>query len=163
MPSGIFPARALTRRALVAAAGGAAVGCAAPWARAGGEARRVALPAPTPVRLGPLTLRLVLADEGLPALGAALRDVVANAAREAGAAAEVQDLAAYTGSGPAEAGGESVAHRLLVQVQAGVPPDALLLAGRQAQTVRFQAMGLVQDVSGLMRRGGGGGWGGGAR
>ena len=37
-------------------------------------------------------------------------------------------------------------------VQAGVPPDAVLLLGRQAQTARLQAMGLLQDLSGLMRQ-----------
>jgi hypothetical protein len=37
-------------------------------------------------------------------------------------------------------------------VQAGTPPDAVLLLGRDAQVARLQAQGLVQDVSGLMRR-----------
>jgi hypothetical protein len=114
--------------------------------------RRVALPAATAVRFGPLKLRLVLAGEGVPALDGALRDVVTGAAGGLGATVEIEDLDAFAGAGGSGRSGDTAARRLLAQVQAGLPPDALLLAGRQAQTARFVAMGLVQDLSGLMRQ-----------
>lgn len=162
--------RRLTRRALVASgaglagsfAAGLAAGYSPFWRHVGPDVTQAVLPASTPTRFGPPRLRLVLAAEGLPALDTALRAVVAEAAREVGATVDIEDIATFTqpglpgsgvtGSSPDEAASETIAHRLLVAVQAGVPPEALLLLGRQGQTARFQSMVLAQDVSGLMRR-----------
>ncbi len=142
-----------TRRSLLTAVtalglGGAA--CAAPWAP----------PAPTPA--GPPVpapggrpterLRLVIAQEGLPALDAAVDQAVAATAAATATAVETQSRAAFTAGAAPDWQGAAAAHRLLAAVQAGTPPDAVLLLGRDAQVARLQEQGLVQDVSGLMRR-----------
>ncbi|HVG98423.1 MAG TPA: hypothetical protein VNK05_16060 [Chloroflexota bacterium] len=137
--------------AAVAALGPACAACAAPWAPAAPAA-----PAGTP---GPVVggrpvarLRLVIAREGLPALDAAVDQAVAATGAATATAVEAQSLEAFTAGGPAAGGPAATAHRLLAAVQAGTPPDAVLLLGRDAQVARLQAQGLVQDVSGLMRR-----------
>jgi hypothetical protein len=97
-------------------------------------------------------LRLVIAPEGLPALDAAVDQAVAAAAAVTATAAETQSLAAFTAGAAPDWQGAAAAHRLLAAVQAGTPPDAVLLLGRDAQVARLQEQSLVQDVSGLMRR-----------
>jgi hypothetical protein len=49
-------------------------------------------------------LRIVLAGEGAPALDDAVREIVANAARDTGAVADVQDAAAFAGAESADSG-----------------------------------------------------------
>ncbi len=144
--------RSPTRRTVLSAAAALGVGCALPWQRTDSRAPVVYLPAATPVRAA--RLRLVLAREGLAPLDGAVRQVVEQGARELGFTVEVQDDASFVGGGPAPRGapdGNAVTQRLLVAVQAGTPPDGVLLLGRQAQTMRLQGMGLVQEVSALMR------------
>ena len=135
-----------TRRSFIASLSlaAAATACAAPWSQPAERLRVVSLPSPTPVRYATPVLRVVLPSEGIAALDGAVAQVVDEATQRIGARLETQSLDAF-------AAGDSVAHRLLVAVQAGVPPDALLLMGRQAQTARFHAMELTQDVSALLR------------
>ncbi|HEU5315557.1 MAG TPA: hypothetical protein VFX49_05565, partial [Chloroflexota bacterium] len=142
---------ALTRRALLlsSAAVGAA-GCAVPWQPRDPRAPIYVPPVTTPVRFGPTWLRLVLSQEGQPALDAAVRDAVTQAARSLDYKVDLFDLQNLVGPAGESSPG-AIARRLLVTVQAGLPPDGVLLLGRQAQTARLQGMGLLQDVSGLMR------------
>jgi ABC-type glycerol-3-phosphate transport system substrate-binding protein len=96
---------------------------------------------------------MVVAQEELPALDAAVGQSLAEVGRALGTKIEIEDEGAFLGAGQGAGGdtADTLAHRLLVAVQAGVPPDALLFCGRQAQTARLHAMELVQDVSGLLR------------
>jgi hypothetical protein len=137
--------------ALAIGSGVAVAGCAAPWARPAERLPIVPLPSATPARSGTPTLRFVLSQEGVPALDNAVKQATLDAGRQLGLAVEPQGLDDFLGTTGGSSSGEGVAHRLLVAVQAGVPPDALLLAGRQAQTARLHAMDLVQDVSALLR------------
>ncbi|HEX2514265.1 MAG TPA: hypothetical protein VH257_06130 [Chloroflexota bacterium] len=132
-----------------------AAGCVPPWAPAAPAAGKGAPSSGArPAARPPRRLRLVLSPEGLPALDEALRRAIAGAAGAIGATAEVQEMAPFLGGPPAVGvePAEAIAHRLLVAVQAGTPPDALLLLGREAQVARLQSQGLLLDVSGLMRR-----------
>jgi len=139
--------RALLGAALASAGGIGVAGCALPWQTRDRRAPLLPAPASTPVRFGPVRLRLVLAQEGLASLDTEVRAAVESSARELGYTVEVQDAASFGGV-DREAG---VGRQLLTEVQAGLPPDGMLLFGRQAQTVRWQAMGVLQDVSALMR------------
>lgn len=157
--------RRVTRRAVLGAARTAlaalVAGCSFPWERPGPAPRSLPWPAPTPPREAQEALRLVVGREGLPALDDAVRRLIGEAAVQVGLRVEVQDLEDFLHprrAGPAGAGtaqgtrsAETVAHRLLATVQAGVAPDALLLLGRQGQAARFRAMGLVLDASEPMR------------
>jgi hypothetical protein len=163
-PDGL-PAPA-TRRGLLRglAAGGvagvvpamAAAGCAAPWSRARPGAPATS-PPPTAGR-PPARLRLAVSREGLPALDTAVQEVLTTTAQAAGLQVAVDDVDAILGVAGAETArtagprAEAIAHRLLAMVQAGLPPDAVLLLGREAQVARFHAQGLLQDVSGLLRQ-----------
>ena len=142
--------RGRSRRALFAtlasgAAGGA--GCALPWQRTDPRAPLFTPPSQTPVRFGPTRLRLVLTTEGHAPLDAAVHDNVLQAAREQSYILDLLDVQQFAGSDVAS----DVIRQLLVSVQAGLPPDGVLLLGRQAQTARMQSMGLIQEVSGVMR------------
>jgi hypothetical protein len=147
---------ALSRRALLlsgaTALGGTAVtaGCAVPWQPRDTRAPIYVPPAQTPVSFGPTRLRLVLAQEGHAGLDAAVRDAINQAGRGLGYVVDLLDLPSFVGNGAAADQG-NIARQLLIAVQAGVAPDGVLLIGRQAQTARLQEMGLLQDVSGLMR------------
>ena len=147
-----------TRRRLLATPGAltlGAAGCVPPWAPAAPAAGTEAPSSGArPDARPPRRLRLVLSPEGLPALDEALRRAIAGAAGAIGVTAEVQEMAPFLGGPPAVGAepAEAIAHRLLVAVQAGTPPDALLLLGREAQVARLQSQGLLLDVSGLMRR-----------
>jgi hypothetical protein len=132
-----------------------AAGCVPPWAPAAPGAGTAVPPGGArPDARPPRRLRLVLSPEGLPALDEALRRAIAVAAGATGDTAEVQETGSFLGGPPAtgELPAEAIAHRVLVAVQAGTPPDALLLLGRQAQVARLQSQGLLLDVSGLMHR-----------
>ena len=139
--------RALLGAALASISGAGFAGCALPWQTRDRRAPLLPSPMATPVRFGPVRLRLVLAQEGLAPLDTEVRRAVESSARELGYAVEVQDAASFGGV-EREAG---VGHQLLTTVQAGLPPDGMLLFGRQAQTVRWQALGFLQEVSALMR------------
>lgn len=143
---GAPPPTRLTRRALVLAAGGAA-GCALPWQRTDPRAPLITPPVQTAVSYGPVRLRLVLGQEGHPPLDSAVHNMLAETGRTLGYTLDLFDAAQFAGSSAAS----DVGRQLLVGVQAGLPPDGLLLLGRQAQTPRLRAMGLIQEVSGLMR------------
>ena len=138
----------MTRRALLASA--LTSGCALPWQQSDRRAPIITPPVQTAVRFGPTRLRLVLAREGHDTLDAAVRTALTNAARDLNYTLDLFDIAAFLPAG-ATTNTSDIARQLLVAVQAGVPPSGLLLLGRQAQTVRLQEMGLLQEVSGLMR------------
>jgi hypothetical protein len=147
-----------TRRRLLAALGAltlGAAGCVPPWAPAAPAAGTAVPPSGTrPDARPPRRLRFVLSPEGLPALDEALRRGIVAAAGATGDTAEVQETGSFLGGPPASGAdtAEAIAHRVLVAVQAGTPPDALLLLGREAQVARLQSQGLLLDVSALMRR-----------
>lgn len=163
-PGGLVAGRRATRRALLgalAALGTSPVGCALPWGEAGSPTGTLSPALTTPGgsgrRFEGQRLRLVVSPEGVPLLDDTVRDVIAGAARQVGMGVEVQDTGTFLrGASPGPSGGgdarQAVTHRLLVAVQAGLPPDAVLLLGREAQVARFRDMALVQDVSGLMRQ-----------
>lgn len=140
--------RTRTRRALLALATLGA-GCAPPWQRPD-PAPILAEPAPTPVRFGPVRLRLVLGTEALAPLDQEVRTGIERAARGLGFSVDFFDADTFAGGADGSARG-ALGQRLLAAVQAGVPPDGLLLPGRRAQTKRWQALGLLHDVSHLMR------------
>jgi hypothetical protein len=150
---GAPPLRGRSRRALLAtlaagAAGGVgSAGCALPWQRTDPRAPLFTPPAQTPVSFGPTRLRLVLAREGHPPLDTAARDALLQVASELRYTLDLSDSHQFA-DGP-EA--DDIIRQLLIGVQAGYPPDGVLLLGRQAQTARMQSMGLIQEVSGLMR------------
>ncbi len=148
-----------TRRALLGAAAAApAAACAPPLGAAGPAIGQVvSLARPTPARFGPVRLRLAIGSEGLAPLDGALQVIVTDAAAQLGMTIEREALgplvvgSAAAGATAGAIDSNALAQRLLVAVQAGVPPDAVLLPGHLVQTARLQAMGVAQDVSALMR------------
>jgi multiple sugar transport system substrate-binding protein len=144
-----------TRRALLGAAtAGVAAACAPPWGAAEPAiGRAISLARPTPVRFGPVRLRLAVATEGLASLDSAIQATITEAAGQLGVAVELETVEQLANGGAASdaVDANALAQRLLVAVQAGVPPDAVLLAGHLVQTARLQAMSVAQDVSAMMR------------
>lgn len=146
-PTLTYTRRRRTRRALLAALALGGAGCAFPWQSTDSRAPLFTPPAQTPVVFGPTRLRLVLAKEGHAPLDTAVHDSLVQVGRDHGYTLDLIDTVQFAGSSATS----EIIRQLLIGVQAGYPPDGLLLLGRQAQAARMQTMGLIQEVSGLMR------------
>jgi ABC-type glycerol-3-phosphate transport system substrate-binding protein len=150
----------VSRRALLGAAVASfGLGCGLPWQRVAPHTEIGPRATAGPVRFGPVKLRLVVEREGLAALDQAVVQAIERAAAETGVGVEVIDLTRFARGGSQQDASDSdtvdvmerrAAQQLLVAVQAGVPPDGVLLLGRRAQTVRLQHAGLVLNVGTLV-------------